>query len=161
MRIIEQNECVLILRSSAKDFWIEVIILLPLSMFLICVLFAFPHFLEGWWRLIISFFLLLGCCLGLQQAWSSHEVKSCHFDKLRNRITIDFHGLKPVTKKISLQEMQALEVRERAQAHYGVICKWSELWLVTRSERFFLSDTRAEEIADRVREFLPPIERTI
>jgi hypothetical protein len=123
-------------------------------MCLISVLFAFPHFLEGWWRLITSFLLLIGCCLGLQQAWSSHDVKSCRFEKLHNRITIDFHGLKSVTKKIPLQEIQALEVRARAQACYGVILKWSELWLVTRSERFFLSDTRAEEIADRIREFL-------
>jgi hypothetical protein len=162
MRIVEQTEGVLILRSSAKYFWFETIFLLSGSLAcILSILFVVPYFLDGWVRLLILFLLLFVFCMGLQQAWSSDDLKSCSFDKVLNRISIDYHGLKHTTANFSLEEMQALDVRETAQAHYGVIHKWSQLWLVTRSERFLLSDTQAEEIADRVREFLLPIERSI
>jgi hypothetical protein len=159
MRIVEQTEGVLILRSSAKYFWFGMILFL--SSDALVILFAVPYFSDGWVRLLLLFLLLFAFCMGLQEAWSSDVVNSCSFDKVLNRIIIDFHGLKPTTANFSLEEMQALEVIETTQVYYGVVDKGCQLWLVTRSEKNFLSDTQAEEIADRVREFLLPIKRSI
>jgi hypothetical protein len=161
MRIVEQTEYVLTLQNSSRDFWCEKIVLILGCPIYIALIFTVTDSSTGWFRVLFLFILLLGFFLGLQEAWSSNVVRLCSFNKALNRINIKFYGIEPITKNFSIGEMQALEVRETAQAHYGVIFKWSQLWLVTRSERFFLSDTRAEEIADRVREFLLPIDRPI
>jgi hypothetical protein len=159
MRIVEQTECVLVLRSSANFFWFETIFLLFGS--LLTILFTVPHVIDGWLRVLLVVLMLFAFCLGLQQAWSSDVVKSCSFDRVFNRITISFHGLKPTTKNFSLGEMPVLEVREAMQAIYGSICTSYQLWLVTSSENIFLSDdvtnAASEEIVERVREFLIPL----
>jgi hypothetical protein len=159
MRIVKQTDSILILQSSAKYFWFKTILFLSSS--LLSILFTLPSVLDEWMRLLPLFLLLFAFCTSLQQAWSSTDVKSCSFDKVLNRITINFHGLKHTDVNFLLEEMQPLEAIETTQVYYGVVDKGSQLWLVTRSERFFLSHTQAKEIADRVREFLLPIERSI
>jgi hypothetical protein len=109
MRIVEQTECVLVLRSSANFFWFETTFLLFGS--LLSIVFGVPHVIDGWLRVLLLFLMLFAFCLGLQQAWSSDVVKSCSFDRVFNQITISFHGLKPITKNFSIGEMQLLEVR--------------------------------------------------
>ncbi len=161
MRIVEQTECVLTLRGSAKWFWFETAILLYGGPISILILFSVPPILTGWWKILLLFLLLSGFCLGLQQAWSSDVVKSCSFDRVLKQVAIDFHGLKPMTENFPLGEMQVLEVRETMQAIYGSVYKGYQLWLVINSKNILLSDdgTNAalEEIVDRVREFSIPI----
>jgi hypothetical protein len=166
MRIVEQTGRTLILRSSVKYFWFGMIFFLSSDALSILLLLAVPFSSDEWLRLLLLFLLLLAFCVGLQQAWSSEDVKSCNFNKVLNQITIDFHGLKPRTEFFSLEDMPALEVRETMFAVYGSVSIGYQLWLITRSEDVFLSGTHStktevETIADRVREFLLPIERSI
>jgi hypothetical protein len=166
MKIIEQTEHVLTFQnSSSRDFWCETIFIILCCPITIALLLALPDSSIGWLRVLFLFILLLTFFLSLQRAWSSNVVRLCSFSKVLNRVTINFYGIEPITTNFLIGEIRGLEVRKIIQCVYGSVHESYQLWLVTRSENIFLSDTHgktaSEKLADRVREFLLPIERSI
>jgi hypothetical protein len=140
MKILKQNQQVLIIQRGTKVGFLVGIIFVMLALLAMLVLALYSisiSFGIGWWGLLFSPLAVWLFWLGLQRFLTNEKIVTVYnFDKGRNKATIEFQGLrKSRTIDFPLDKIRSVDVKFLGTQYigHGVTLMDFRLHLITNS----------------------------